>query len=569
MRTSRTVVALAGLLSITHCLFAQELPQPTIALAPIVRAVRIAGATELSERESRDAMHVRVGEPLPESTDRLARAVEHRYEDEGYSFAVAHVAFDDATGLLTATINEGVIDDVEFKGVTERVARQLASDFALRAGDVFNRTKARQALRALLMPTRGALAPARLFGETHAEHPEDDTTTRRTFDLVDRGGRRVLLVGVRERDGRVKVVPDLGEREDWFTPVDGFVPSLGMGAVVFDHEQFNHTFISGHLSFRMASNDVGYALGFERPLFSSRKLFVGGELHDLTTSDDRWQVSSNEAAIAAVAGRKAFRDYYERRGVQISGAWRVDPHVELLFAWRGEREAPLRVQSDFSLFNRDETFRANTAAQNGRLNAILVGASIDGTGFEHESLEATYRRHQLETPFGDRLPLPEKDELAPIWRIDWTSEISAPDAFASDFDFRRHIVSARLRKGLSEFQDVGVRAIGGWSEGALPPQRQFSVGGIGSVHGYAFKESVGDTLALLNLEYAVGWRHGLRAIGFFDVGRTTTPLLADSPWLKGVGFGFGLGDAVRLDFGYKVAAVPSSLQVLLRFGRTF
>ena len=67
----------------------------------------------------------------------------------------------------------------------------------------------------------------------------------------------------------------------------------------------------------------------------------------------------------------------------------------------------------------------------------------------------------------------------------------------------------------------------------------------------------------------MGWRHGVRAVGFFDLGRTTSPLVQDSPWLKGVGFGFALADAVRLDFGYKAAAVPSSLQVLLRFGRTF
>src|SRR5581483_9593575 len=116
---------------------------------------------------------------------------------------------------------------------------------------------------------------------------------------------------------------------------------------------------------------------------------------------------------------------------------------------------------------------------------------------------------------------------------------------------------------------VGVRAIGGWSEGVLPPQREFAIGGIGSVHGYEFKESIGDTIALLNVEYAVGWRRGLKAVGFFDAGRTTSAVRTNSPWLRGVGFGFAIADAVRLDFGYKVEAIPSSLQVLLRFGRTF
>ena len=90
-----------------------------------------------------------------------------------------------------------------------------------------------------------------------------------------------------------------------------------------------------------------------------------------------------------------------------------------------------------------------------------------------------------------------------------------------------------------------------------------------------FKESVGDTLALLNLEYELGWHNGFKVLGFFDAGRTTmrqpvASLLspAASPWLKGVGWGVGVGD-FRVDFGYKTDAVPSSLQVLVRLGRTF
>ena len=73
-----------------------------------------------------------------------------------------------------------------------------------------------------------------------------------------------------------------------------------------------------------------------------------------------------------------------------------------------------------------------------------------------------------------------------MWRVDWTSEISTPETLQSDFDFRRHIVSGRARLALSPHQDLGVRVIGGWTDGILPPQRQFSIGGIGSVHGYDF-----------------------------------------------------------------------------------
>jgi hypothetical protein len=276
-------------------------------------------------------------------------------------------------------------------------------------------------------------------------------------------------------------------------------------------------------------------------------------------------VSSLEASLAAIGPRLSFRDYYRRRGVQIGAAYRPHPRVEVLGVWRSERHEPLAVESDFSFWNSDDPFRLNPPARDGHLNALIVGASVDGSGFDLESLDATYRRHQLDTLFGERLNGPSHDSnrLSPIWRVDWRSEITG-SGFGGDFDYRRHVISGRYRAGLSPHQDFGVRAIGGWSDGFLPPQRLFGLGGIGSVHGYEFKEVVGDSIRLANLEYALGWRNGLKGIGFFDIGRVSS----SGDWLKGVGFGIGLSD-FRIDFGYRLDAVPSSLQVTLRFGRTF
>jgi hypothetical protein len=547
--------------------------QPPI--APLVTDVRIVGAHDVAADAVREALRVRIGEPLPIPVDRLddlAARVVRFYRDEGYTFATATASFDPASGELHVTVDEGVIDGVEFTGVDERLKRQFAEEFALRAGDVFNRTRARQALEVLLRPTRGAVRPGRIFerGGTFSDSRQIEARDspqegRGSFDLVDRNGRRVLLVGLSEPAGRFRLVPDLGDREDWFTPVDGFVPSLGFGAAVFDHERFNHAYVAGHLSYKTAADRAGYTLGFERPFFTARKLYVGGEVRDLTASDDQWQASSLEASLAAIWPRRSIRDYYRERGVQLAAAFRPHSRVELLAAWRTERQENLPVESDFSFWHSDEAFRPNLAARDGRLNALVVGASLDGEGFERESLDATYRRHQIASFFGERLTSgrPRGDPAA-SWRIDWTSELSAPEAFNSDFDFRRHVVAARYRTPLSPHQDFGARAVAGWSGGTLPPQRLFGIGGYGSVHGYDFKASTGTALALLNLEYALGWRDGFKLVGFYDTGRTSP----SEEWLKGVGFGVGLGD-FRIDFGYRLRAVPSSLHVVLRFDRTF
>ena len=539
-----------------------------------LRTILITGAKELSPDTIRHAVPAEVGLPLTVSTDLIADAVKKRYEEEGYTFARVDAAFDTNTGALTLKIDEGVIDAVEFQGVDDpALAKRFTDEFALRAGDVFNRKNAMQALEVLLRETRGAVRPDKVYyRDTRDLHER-----RGTFDLIDRNGERILLVGLREPAGRFRLVPDLGDREDWFTSVDGFVPSLGFNAAVFDHHEFNHAFVTGHLSFKTAAQRAGYALGFERPIFRTRKLYIGGELYDLTASDDQWQVSSTEASLAAIGPRKSFRDYYRRRGVQITSAFRVHPHAELLFAFRGERQENLVVQSDFSFWNGDEAFRPNRPIVDGRMNAFVIGASLDGDAFDRESLDTTYRRHLLEEPFGQRLEeFDDRHDSSRRWRIDWTSELSAPDALGSDFDFKRHLVSGRARVPLSPHQDFGVRVIGGWSDGLLPPQRQFAIGGLGSVHGYEFKEQVGNTLALMNFEYALGWRNAFQVVGFFDAGHASfrnmvfIPELAprDTGWLRGVGFGFAIAGA-RVDFGYKLDDVPGSLQVTLRLGRTF
>src|SRR3954467_6258106 len=333
-------------------LAAQDAPPPQ----PAGRSITFTGAKEIAEPAIRAALGYAAGAPIPDDPPRIATAIEKQYHEAGYTFARVTTQLDESSGALSVTIDEGIIDGVEFTGVDDALVRRLTDDFALRAGDVFNLRRARQALDVLLRPTRGAVRPARVDERTFTESGEL-ANGRGTFNVVDRSGQRVLVVGLREPPGRFRIVPDFGEREDWFSGVDGFAPSLGMGIAVFDHKQFNHAFVAAHFSYKTAAERAGYALGFERPLFTTTRVFVGGEVHDLTTSDDLWRVSSLEASLAAIGPRVSLRDYYRRRGLQINAAVRVHPMVEAIVAWRGERQEALRTESDFSFWNGDEPFR--------------------------------------------------------------------------------------------------------------------------------------------------------------------------------------------------------------------
>ena len=201
---------------------------------------------------------------------------------------------------------------------TRSLRGRSPDEFALRAGDVFNSASRPASARRVAAPDQAARsARARTYRRPFTNSAEL-ASRRRTFDLIDRDGQRVLLVGLREPPGRFKMrarprrargLVLLGRRvrrrhSAW-------------ALAVFDHQRFNHTFVAGHLSYKIASERAGYALGFERPLFSRTKVYIGAELHDLTATDDQWQLSSVEASLAAVGPRRSFRDYYGRRGVQI------------------------------------------------------------------------------------------------------------------------------------------------------------------------------------------------------------------------------------------------------------
>ena len=73
----------------------------------------------------------------------------------------------------------------------------------------------------------------------------------------------------------------------------------------------------------------------------------------------------------------------------------------------------------------------------------------------------------------------------------------------SDFNFNLyHFMIVRYNRLLSN-HNLDFRLEGAFSDGPLPRQRLLYLGGIGTLHGYDFKEFVGDNTLLFNVEYRV------------------------------------------------------------------
>jgi hypothetical protein len=514
---------------------------------PVLTDVRIEGASVYTLDELQRRYGLAPGVRLKEKPDEIAASIKRRYSNDGYTFAEVKASLDES-GVLTIAVDEGQIDEIEFHGVGADATNRLREEFAVRPGDVFNRPQASRALDEALEVGQGAI---------ERRHSVD------TFTLIRDNGRRILEVALHERTARSGVFLGSQGREDWYSPVDGFNPAIGFQSTLFDTRRFNHTYWGGYFAYKFAAERVGYSFGIERPFLRDSVLQVGGSVHDLTGSDDRWRLSDLEQSLVAVGFRNTFRDYYRRKGYQVHAAARPLATHEWLVAWRSEEHLSLVNETDYGFFRDDEVFRANQPIQEGDLRSLILGYTFDTRGLAREEPGERFRRHLVDSLFGQ---FSERDHGA---RLEWTSEF-APASFDQDFDFSRHIVNARAWIETAPTRTISGRALAGFSDGTLPPQRVFAIGGIGTVHGYSFKEAAGERMLLFNGEFRQRFgRSPFAGLAFIDSGRVFQPFPGSTAdWLTGVGVGLELGGA-RIEFGWRLDDIPSSFQVLFRLSPTF
>ena len=233
---------------------------------------------------------------------------------------------------------------------------------------------------------------------------------------------------------------------------------------------------------------------------------------------------------------------------------------------RWDRHQPLPNSTSISFWRDEAEFRPALPVRDQQVNALVVGYTFDTRPLTGAGSRATYARHLKDSLFGVAA------RREPGLRLDWTSEI-AGHGLGGDARFDRHIVNARGYLPITSHTLLSLRGLFGTAGGDLPVERQFALGGIGSVHGYAFKEETGTRTGLVNAEYALILgslgrnREAVKLFTFYDVGRVGG-VATSNRWLNG--FGLGVGAAgVRLEFGFRSNAIPESRQILLRFSPTF
>lgn len=416
--------------------------------------------------------------------------------------------------------------------------------------------------------------------------PETVLTPGRQF----RFGRTELLIAVRDGYNRVEGLPvSVGPR----VRLGGSNPTL-LEAVA--------TYRSA-AGLDIAADDLGYGLHVEQYVGGRRSTRIGARVYSEIVPIEQWGLSDRENSLATFVLHRDFRDQYDRSGWSAYARFARPggPH-DVTVEYRDERHAAVAPRRPLSLLDNGDPWRPEPLAAEGTLRSVAARYGYDTRNDAGDPAAGWLVRAEVEQGLGGALVQPGS---APFDAPEVTlAQVQARERFTlAQLDIRRYLrVSPYARVALRFFASGSVDGT------ALPPQRQQTLGGEGSLPGYApfhfdcgarerlvtaggeqFFHSYGcDRGALVQAEFHAGFPFGrrigralgidtelgaVRWVAFIDAGRAWTEVGArngrsDESFAADAGLGVRIGGlgaywAVPLDRD------ASGINFFVRIGRRF
>jgi hypothetical protein len=515
---------------------ASLLPAPCLAEepAPLVRAIEIEGATAFSRADVLRAIRLKPGGPLRRTPEAIGTLLEDRYALRGLPAARVRARFDEATGTLAIAVDEGRIASVEIEGLDQGDSTRVREALGLEPGTVLRDAEVASGLRRLRDLSEGAF----------------DTVDDPPYELVRSGdGVRVRLKLRRRQAALGFLLFNSITPAPIYSRVDGWALPAGAEFTLYDHARFNHLSAYALGAYGLSSGHGRFALGARKPVGAHRLLTLGYEFHDLTETDDFFRSAGVERWPGTTIFFGPFDDLYQRRGHEVYAFVRPASRLHLGASFRADRHASLSVEAG------DEDTRPNPPVAEGHMRSLVFTARWAWDDALYPGWPAERNSYLVRTLQGD---LFQRDQGV---RAEATLEVADADALGGDFTFHRFVGQVRGAHAISARQTLFARLLVGHGGGTLPPQRRFSLGGVGTLRARETKAFAGgDGVVLLTAEHAFepAWRWPA-LIAFYDGGRIATDGRG-SGWKHDLGAGLawpaGGRRLVRLDAGFALNRDP-------------
>ena len=413
----------------------------------------------------RAAFGLKQGRTSIEEMNTKCQLIENLYRHHGYDLVQVTHQFS-GTHLLI-DIDEGHLDDIRFSGNRRIKLTELTDALGFKQGDAYSK----QIGTARLNQMRTTLDKNNLYFKRI-----------KNWEVKQEGDRNVLAIEVEERS-RIKV--------NWrpifdFNRVHGLI--LGGGTGVSTREADAQIF--GEVSNGLSSKIWNYQLEAEKTWFDRHALTIGGRVYQQTDANRYAGWSEGGEFLGAFFLGSTSLDYYQRKGYRTQVRGELTQSMNITLEFTDEDHEILFKSTDWSLFSQNVPKRSNLRIDEGHLRSVTVG-------YNFHSLKAPARQMQR-----FRTVSMPGYRAKHGWRGNFSVEYTNK-RLNSDFNFNLyHFTIVRYNQLLSN-HNLDFRLEGAFSDGPLPRQRLLYLGGVGTLHGYDFKEFVGDNTLLFNVEYRV------------------------------------------------------------------
>ncbi len=317
-------------------------------------------------------------------------------------------------------------------------------------------------------------------------------------------------------------------------------------------------FTFGTMSYALRTETPNYRLGGGVTFGEKSNLTYGAQIHRLTSARDRDLLLSGIEQFLRAFFDTDFQDYYIRQGGVMTLQWQHETlkHILGLSLLLEEHESIWEDSTSYfrigtSSYHLGTFARDNSPIYDGRMHSITLKYDFDN----RENTKVRY-------DFGNRA---DKTKRYYTFLIEY-----ANSAIGSDYDFLRFVAHLRKYQPIGEGRiDVRLKVGIASTPYMLPFQRQFVLGGVGTLRGYSLYEFVGNHGFLYNLEYMHNLADGIFIVPFVDVGQAYNRL-ADIKHVYpkvNLGLGFQLG-IFRLNFA-RALEKDRGYQANFKWSRTF
>jgi outer membrane protein assembly factor BamA len=229
-------------------------------------------------------------------------------------------------------------------------------------------------------------------------------------------------------------------------------------------------------TFHWDSQNLGHRATAEVRVGRGRGYGLGLSSYDVMTPVETWQLPDPDAGLAAFFGHRDFRDYFNRHGAKATATFNMSERSSLSADFSNERWSSARERKVFSVFGNGEAWRANPVVDAGLFHIAALRAHVDTRNDAINPSTGWLIAGEYERGSG------RISDAAPASPL-------ARGTVVSDVTYGRALIDVRRYNRLSPTTWINGRILlGGWLHGDdLPLERRFSVGGIGTVPGFDFR----------------------------------------------------------------------------------